>query len=111
MITPSAALRASLPAVVNPSRQILVTSALNNRPVSRRLGIGYVQPADRESKKLRPFATGCNLLQKPLPLFSSTYSLFFAKQGGRGVHDKFLLTQNEAPKRKRAPNRLGGGDP
>ena len=50
MITALTALRTSLPADVNPNRPIFVTAALNNRPVSRRLGIGYVQAVDRRSK-------------------------------------------------------------
>jgi hypothetical protein len=69
---------------------------LNNRPVTRRLGIGYVQPLDRGSKKLRLVAT-CRktapfifIHLQPLfsrfctrlSLFSSTSGLFFAKQGG-----------------------------
>ena len=73
MITASAALRTSLPAVVQPSCPILVTSPLNNRPVTRHLGIGNVQLLPREQKT----RTLLQLAANRLPLFSSTYNLFF----------------------------------
>jgi hypothetical protein len=55
------------------------------------------------------FATFCNRLS----FFPSTYSLFFAKQGvGYTQRHKFFSSQKRrSPKREKAPNRLGGGDP
>ena len=81
MITALTGLRPSLPAVVNPSRPILVTSALNNLPVTRRLGIFNVQPVDpgsRTSDSLQLAANCC----KPVPFVFIHLQPLFCKTGG-----------------------------
>jgi hypothetical protein len=109
MITALTALRTSLPADVCACRPILVTSAHNYRPVSR-FGIANVQlPSTAGAKNSDRFATAATCCKTApfifinfqplfsrfytgLSLLSSTSSLFFAKQGGRGVQVKFSST-------------------
>jgi hypothetical protein len=128
MITALAALRISLTAVVNPNRPILVTASLN-KALSPAASVSAMFNLWTARAKTQ---TVCNCLQftaKPLPLFSSTYSLFFraftpdflcfhqlpalfCKTGGQGVSmAKFFQLKPRPPERKRAPHRLGGGDP
>jgi hypothetical protein len=117
MIAALTALRSSLPAVVNPNRPILVTSPLNSRPLSR-LAIGNVQllctAGAKNSDRLQLIAICCKTapfifihlqplfshFYARLSLFSSTSSLFFAKQGGRGSMTNFFQLKMKAPKER-----------
>jgi hypothetical protein len=76
MITALTALRASLPAVVNPSRQRLVTSALNNRSVARRL-VSQCSACGPREQETHTVCSWLQLAAKRALLFSSTYGLFF----------------------------------
>src|ERR1700730_16347347 len=98
--------RTSLPAVVS-TRETNRSSACSARTYRSRISPMF-------SMRYGLFATFCNRLS----LFSSTYKLFFAKQGvgSGGRMAIFFQSQIDPPQKKKSPNRLGeairdfGGD-
>jgi hypothetical protein len=103
MITATAAPRPSLPAALNPAQRR--PSSHPQHPANLSV-TGPVGATQRENQSL------CNSLQliaKRLPLFSSTYSLFFAKQGvGYTQHDNFFSTLNETVPKREKPRTAWG---